>query len=304
MQIGSKEIERILKPENVEYLVHQFVQPEMSMLNIFEKQNNNGDKHFEYGYSKRTAETDIFAGILGEPVELTEGSEFPQVAFSGIQEEYGNMTRFGFEVEFTREARMNPKNFAFFKDAIRDMGYTMRRMINRFAYYELIASAGLVNPITLGDGAWEKGNEYVDDDITELTRAMKNQENYKGKYNITDMFVSQTAWDTAEDLYKVINPSGTFDGTVNGKALNASEEFESGLLAIDMASRPALWYYNVDPEDNTLNDPAVQDSSIINVNYFEDGANDKHPKTFGYQLYVELGLAVNKEMAVLWQEGV
>lgn len=304
MIFGSRQIEKLLKPANVEGIVHEFVQPKMSMLNLFEKQNNGGDRHFEYAYSKRTAETDIFAGILGEPVELTEGSEFPQVAFSGIQEEYGNMTKFGFEVEFTRESAKNPKNFAFFKDCLRDMGYTMRRMINRFAYYELIASAGLVNPITLGDGAWVTGNESVDDDITGITRAMKNQANYKGKYNITDMFVSQTAWDTAEDLYKVINPSGTFDGTVNGKNLNASEEFESGLLGIDLASRPALWYYNVDEEDNTLNDPAVQDSSIINVNYFEDGRNDKHPKTFGYQLYVELGLAVNKEMAVLYQEGV
>lgn len=304
MIFGSKQIERILKPENVEYLVHQFVQPEMSMLNLFEKQNNEGDKHFEYSSSKRTAETDIAAGILAEPVELTEGSEFPQVSFSGIQEEFGNMTRFGFEVEFTRESAKNPRNLAFFKDCLRDMGYTMRRMINRFAYYELIASAGILNPITLGDGAWVKGNESIDDDITGIIRAMKNQENYKGKYNITDMFVSQTAWDSAEDLYKVLNTTGTFDGTAQGKRLNAVEEFDGDLLAIDLASNPAIWYYNVDEEDNTLNDPEVPDSSIINVNYFEDGDKDKHPKTFGYQLYVELGLAVNKEMAVLYQEGV
>lgn len=304
MIFGSRQIESILKPENVEYLVSEFVKPEMSMLNLFEKQNNEGDRHFEYASSKRTAETDIAAGILAEPVELTEGSEFPQVSFSGIQEEYGNMTRFGFEVEFTRESAKNPKNFAFFKDCLRDMGYTMRRMINRFAYYELIASAGLVNPITLGDGDWVSGNESIDDDVTALKRAMRNQANYKGKYNITDMFVSQTAYDAAEDLYKVINPTGTFDGTAQGMAINATEEFDSDLLAIDLASRPAIWYYNVDEEDNTLNDPEVQDSSIINVNYFEDGRNDKHPKTFGYQLYVELGLAVNKEMAVLYQEGV
>lgn len=304
MIFGSRQIETLLKPQNVEHIVHQFVQPKMSMLNVFEKQNNEGDRHFEYAYSKRTAETDIAAGILAEPVELTEGSEFPQVSFSGIQEEYGNMTRFGFEVEFTQESARNPRNAAFFKDCLRDMGYTMRRMINRFAYYELIASADILDPITLGDGAWIKGNEAIDDDITALKRAMKNQANYKGKYNLTDMFISQTAWDSAEDLYKVINPSGTFDGTAQGITLNATEEFDTGLLGIDLAARPAIWYYNVDEEDNTLNDPQVPDSSIINVNYFEDGKTDKHPKTFGYQLYVELGLAVNKEMAVLYQEGV
>jgi len=303
MMIGSEELELLLKPQNVEYLVSEFVQPKMSMLNLFSKQNNQGDKHFEYSLSKRTAETDIAAGILPEPVELTEGSEFPQVSFSGIQAEYGNMTRFGFEVEFTKEAK-KPKNYAFFQDCIRDMGYTMLRMINRFAYYELIASAGLTDPITLGDGAWVKGNEAIDDDVTALKRAMKNQANYKGKYNITDMFMSQTAWDSAEDLYKVINPTGTFNGTAQGMTMNATEEFDSGLLAIDLASRPAIWYYNVDEEDNTLNDPADPNSSIINVNYFESKKTDKHPKTWGYQLYVELGLAVNKENAVLYQEGV
>lgn len=303
MIIGSEELELLLRPESVEYLVSEFVQPKMSMLNVFSKQNNQGDRHFEYALSKRTAETDIQSGILPEPVELTEGSEFPQVSFTGIQEEYGNMTRFGFEVEFTKEAK-KPKNYAFFQDCIRDMGYTMMRMVNRFAYYELIASAGLVNPIELGDGAWVKGNEYIDEDLTALRRAMKNQDNYQGKYNMNNMYMSQTAWDSAEDLYKVINPTGKFNGTEQGVNFNATQEFESGLLGVDLACRPAIWYYNLDDEDNRLNDPKDPNSSIINVHYFESRETDKHPQSWGYQLYVELGLAVNKEQAVLYQEGV
>ena len=304
MIIGSKEMERLLNPVTIEGLVHELMQPEMTMLNLFEKQNNNGDKHFEYSYSKRTAETDIVNGILGEPVELTEGSEFPQVSFSGIQEEYGNMTKLGFEVEFTRETVMNPRNLAFIKDCVRDMAYTMKRIINRFAYYELIASAECPT-IELGDGAWSvKGNEAIDDDITAMKRAMLRQAGYKNKYGITDMYLSPESYDGAEDLYKVLNPSGTFNGTVGNTTLHASEEFESGLLAIDRSAHPALWYFNVDPEDNRLNVDGDPNSSIINVNMFKDDDNDKHPKTMGYQLYVELGLAVNKEMAVLYQEGV
>ena len=301
MIIGSKEMERLLNPVTIEGLVHELAQPQLTMLNLFEKQNNNGDTTFEYSYSKRTAETDIVNGILGEPVELTEGSEFPQVSFSGIQEEYGNMTKLGFEVEFSRETVMNPRNTAFIKDCIRDMAYTMGRIINRFAYYELLASAECPT-IDLGDGAWVKGNEAIDDDITAMRRAMRNQVGYKGKYNITDMYVSQEAYDSAEDLYKVLNTSGTFDGTAQGVGVHPTEEFESGLLAFDRNSHPAIWYYNVDPEDNRLNNSEDPYSSIINVNRFEN--DEKHPKSMGYQLYVQLGLAVNKEMAVLYQEGV
>lgn len=304
MKFGSKQIEYLLHPESVERVIHQYSRTPMSMLNLFEPQNNNGDKHFAYAYSKRTYETDIAAGILPEPVELTEGSEYPQVSFSGIQEEYGNMTKFGFEVQFTKESARKPQNYAFFKNAVRDMGLTLMRMINRFAFYEIANSAGLVDPITLGDGAWVAGNEYVDEDIVKIKRAMENQENYEDQFSPTDIFVSKTAYDSAEDLYKVLNANGQFNGVSNGINVNVAKEISTGLVAIDRNVHPAIWYYNIDDNDNRLNDPEVPNSSIINVHYFEDRDDDKKPQSFGYQLDVELGLAVNKEMAVLTQSGV
>lgn len=304
MIFGSKQIKYLLNPESIEQVVHQYTRTPMSMLTLFEPQDNKGEKHFAYDYSKRNYETDLAAGILAEPVELTEGSEFPQVSFSGIQEEYGNMTKFGFEVEFTKESAEDPRNFAFFKNCVRDMGLTMMRMINRFSFYELNASAGLVNPITLGEGAWNHGNEAVDDDIVAMIRAMEDQEHYEGQFSPTDMFIAKRAYNSAEDLYKVINSTGTFNGISNGVNLNVAAEVNSGLIAIDRNSHPAIWFYNTNKNDNRLNDPEVPNSSIINVHYFEDADESKLPQTFGYQLYVELGLAVNKEMAVLTQDGV
>ncbi len=304
MEIGSKQIKYLLHPESVEKIIHQYTRTPMSMLNLFEPQNNQGEKTFTYSYSKRNYETDILSGILPEPVELTEGSEYPQVSFSGIQEEYGQMTRFGFEVEFTIESAEDPRNFAFFKNAIRDMGMTMTRMINRFAFYELNASAGLVDPITLGDGAWVSGNEYIDDDIVKMKRAMENQTNYENQFSPTDLFVSKTAYDSAEDLYKVLNANGQFNGVSNGINVNIAREIGNGCLAIDRTAQPAIWYYNIRKGDNRLNDPENPASSIINVHYFEDDEQAKNPRTFGYQLDIELGLAVNKEMAILTQDGV
>ena len=304
MIFGSKQIEYLLNPESIERVISQYTLSPMSMLTLFTQQNNEGDKHFEYTTSKRNYETDLADGILGEPVELTEGSEYPQVSFSGIQEEYGNMTKFGFEVEFSKKSAEKARNLAFFQNCIREMGWVMLRMVNRFAYYELNASAGLVNPITLGDGAWITGNESVDDDIVALKRSMENQTNYENQFSPTDMYVSKTAYDSAEDLYKVLNTSGTFNGVANGINLNVAKEINTGLLAIDRAVNPAIWYYNIDEEDNRLNDPNVPSSSMINVHYFENDDKDKLPHSFGYQLSIELGLAVNKEMAILTQDGV
>ena len=142
MKIGSKEIKYLLNPESVEKVIHQYTITPMSMLNLFELQNNKGDKHFAYDYSKRNYETDLTAGILAEPVELTEGSEFPQVSFSGIQEEYGNMTKFGFEVEFTKES-------------VRDMGMTMMRMINRFSLNNSVS----IEELDTGDYIFEENGQ-------------------------------------------------------------------------------------------------------------------------------------------------
>ena len=304
MIFGSKQIEYLLNPESIERVMHQYSLTPMCMLNLFEPQNNGGDTHFEYASSKRNYETDLAAGILAEPVELTEGSEYPQVSFSGIQEEYGNMTKFGFEVEFSTKDAEKPRNLAFFKNCVRDMGMTMVRMINRFAFVELNASAGLVDPITLGDGAWVSGNESVDDDIVGMKRAMENQAHYENQFSPTDLFVSKTAYDTAEDLYKVLNANGQFNGVSNGINVNVAREISTGAIAIDQSSNPAIWYYNIDEEDNRLNDANVPSSSKINVHYFESDDKDKYPHSFGYQLSVELGLAVNKEMAILTQSGV
>ena len=304
MEFGSLQIERLLHPESIERVISQYTLSPMSMLTIFEPQNNMGDRHFEYVSSKRTYETDLADGILAEPVELTEGSEYPQVSFSGIQEEYGNMTRFGFEVEFSKKAAENPKNFAFFKNCVRDMGLTMVRMVNRFAFYELNASAGLVDPITLGDGAWVAGNEAIDDDVVKIKRAMENQLHYENQFSPSDIYISKTAYDSAEDLYKVINANGQFNGVSNGINMNVAKEVKNGLIAIDRNAHPAIWHYNLDEGDNRLNNPEVPFSSMINVHYFENDSNDKLPHSFGYQLSIELGLEVNKEMAVLTQSGV
>lgn len=304
MIFGSKQIEYLLAPESIEKVMSQYTLTPMSMLNLFEPQNNQGDKHFEYATSKRNYETDLADGILAEPVELTEGSEYPQVSFTGIQEEYGNMTKFGFEVEFSKKSAEKARNFAFFKNCVREMGLTMVRMINRFAFVELNASAGLIDPITLGDGQWVAGNEAIDDDIVKIKRAMENQAHYENQFSPTDLYISKTAYDSAEDLYKVINANGQFNGTSNGININVAKEISTGAIAIDRSSQPAIWYYNIDSEDNRLNDPQVPNSSIINVHYFENDDNDKLPHSFGYQLSVELGLAVNKEMAILTQSGV
>ena len=58
MIFGSKQIKYLLNPESIEQVVHQYTRTPMSMLTLFEPQDNKGEKHFAYDYSKRNYETD------------------------------------------------------------------------------------------------------------------------------------------------------------------------------------------------------------------------------------------------------
>lgn len=297
MIIGEK-MNKLLRPEMVEKILFKKMNPQFSMLGVFEKQNLEGDTHFEFATKRKNTEDDIISGILGEPVEVGEGSEFPQIGISGIEEEYGNITKLGFEVEFSEELIKSDKNLVYVKNTLSDMGYTMRRLLNRFAYAELINNAEAPT-ITLNDGSWET-SEQIDDDVKMLQRAFNDQEGYD--YNITNMFTAKKSYWGAEDYYEATKINGFNPENVRGSILRPTQELESGLVGLDLSINPAIWYYNVNSEDNAWNDPNDPNSSIINVNRFEN--DEKHPKSLGFQMYTEVGLAVTEPISVLFQEGI
>lgn len=297
MIIGEK-MDKLLRPEMVEHILFKKMNPQFSMLGVFEKQNLEGDTHFEFATKRKNTEDDIISGILGEPVEVGEGSEFPQIGITGIEEEYGNITKLGFEVEFSEELIKSDKNLIYVKNTLADMGYTMRRLLNRFAFAELINNAEAPT-ITLADGSWES-SELIDDDVKAMQRAFNNQEGYN--YEITNMYVSKPSYWGAEDYYEAVNNNGFNPQNVRGSILDVSQELESGLVGLDLSINPAIWYYNVNSEDNAWNDPNDPNSSIINVNRFEN--DEKHPKSLGFQMYTEVGLAITEPIAVLYQDEI
>ena len=302
MRIGEK-MDRLLRPEMVEHVLHKKMNPQFSMLGIFDKQNLKGDNHFEFATKRKNTEDDIISGILGEPVEVGEGSEFPQITVSGIEEEFGNITKLGFEVEFSEELIKSDKNLVYVKNTLADMGYTMRRMLNRFAFVELLNSAEAPT-IELGNGSWANPTDptvdAIDDDYKKLQRAFNSQEGYD--YNITNAFMSKQSYWGAEDYYEAVNRNGFNPDNVRGSIFKPSMELASGLLGLDLSINPAIWYYNVNPEDNAWNDPDDPNSSIINVNRFEN--DDKHPKSLGFQMYTMVGMAVTEPLSVVFQEGI
>ena len=269
----------------------------MSMLGMFNKQDLHGDKHFAFATDRTTAEDDILNGILHEPVEMEEASQLPQIQITGIQEESGHTTKLGFEMEFSEEAVKDNKNYSNVQRTLSRAGYAMQRTLNRYAYQVLISNA---EAPTLDDTpeSWAtEGNEEIDNNVKALQRGFNNQEGYD--YNMTNMYVSKESLWGAEDYYDATRINGFNPSDVRGMSLTGIQELESGLLGLDSNLAPAMWYYNVHPEDNTWND---QFGSFINVNRVEQ--NDEIPRGLKIQMYVEFGFAVLEPRAVLFQEGI
>ena len=290
-------MDKLLKPSSVEFILYSKMNPTMSMLGMFKKQDLQGSKHFAFATDRTSAEDDILNGILHEPVEMEEASQLPQIEISGIQEESGHTTKLGFEMQFSEEAVADNKNYSNVQRTLERAGYVMQRTLNRYAYQVLISNAEAPTLEDTPESWATEGNEKIDDDVKALQRAFNNQEGYD--YNMTNMYVSKESLWGAEDYYDATRINGFDPSNVRGMSLNGISELESGLLGIDANLKPAMWYYNVHPEDNTYNDSF---GSFINVNRVEQ--NDEIPRGLKIQMYVEFGFAVLEPRAVLFQEGI
>ena len=292
----TEKMDKLLQPSSVEFILYTKMNPHLNMLGMFKKQDLHGDKHFAFATDRTSAEDDILSGILHEPVEIEEASQLPQVNVSGIQEESGNTVKLGFEMEFTEEAVADNKNYSNVQRTLSRAGYAIQRTLNRYAYQVLVANA---EAPTLDDTptSWASDNDNVDEDIKALKRAFNNQDGYD--YNLTNMYVSKESLWGAEDYYDATRINGFDPNNVRGMSLTGVNELESGLLGIDANLSPAMWYYNVHPEDNTYNDAF---GSFINVNRVEQ--NEEIPRGLKIQMYVEFGFAVLEPRAVLFQEDI
>jgi hypothetical protein len=292
----TSDIDELLQPANLELNVYSKMNPDLSMLGMFDKKNNEGKDTFAFARNETTAEKMILDGIMKEPVEILEASELPQVQIKGFNKNVGKMRRIGFEAEFTEEAIKDNINYDKIQLTTEMMGYSIARYLNRHAYQILIQSAQAPT-ITLGDGAWDDDNEEIDNDVKKMQRAFKSQDGYD--YNMTDMFTHQSAYWAAEDWYEVNRNAGFEANNVRGMSLSEIKELDSGLLGLDMNLKPAKWYYNVYPEDNQLHDKY---GSFIHINRVDK--LEEIPRSVKIQMYVEYGFAVLEPRGVLFQEGI
>ena len=298
MAFITKEIDELLKPANLELNLYTKMNPTLSMLGMFEKKNNDGKKEFAFAKNTLNGEKLIQEGIMKEPVEIREASDFPEVSITGINKNIGKMRQLGFQAKFTEEAVSDNINYDKIQLTTEMMAYSLARTLNRHAYQILIDSAGhSTDNVVLGEGAWDEDNESIDDDVKHIKRAFEDQEGFD--YELTDMFVSRTAEHAAEDYYEAVKVGGYKPDNVRGARLKGIKELASGLLGIDMNIKPAKWYYNIDNKDNRLYDKY---GSFIHINRYDQV--DIKPRYTIIQMYVIYGFGVLDNDAVCFVEGV
>lgn len=291
-------IDELLKPANLELITYNKMNPNLSMLGMFEKKNNKGKKEFAFAKNTTNAEKAILDGIMKEPVEIREAADFPEVKIMGINKNIGKMRKLGFQAKFTQEALEDDINFDKIKLTTEMMAYSIARYLNRHAYQILIQSAGNSTAnVTLGDGRWTENNESIDDDFKHIKRAFESQEGFE--YTLTDAFVSQEAEWAAEDYYDAVRDGGYDPNNVRKSHLRGIKELESGLLGLDMNVKPAKWYYNIKKEDNIFNEKY---GTFIHINRYDQW--DVEPRYTIIQMYVIYGFGVLDNDAVCFVEGV
>lgn len=288
---ATVKMEDALDEQFVEGFILEKMNPEFGFANIFKKTQVKGNAtSFTYYKREKSHEDAIIAGELSEPVELGEGSNFPEISVSGFSQEVGDFTKFGFQMRFTEELREQDHMINTVLDTYEGAVYAMLRKMNRDAYNNLVANAQAAT-ITLNDGSWDT-SEKIDQDIDDMQKAF---DVLGYNYNLTDMYVGKDSWYGAKSFYKANSTSGFTPNDLEGSALHKVLELNGGLIGLDQSTRIGEWFYRNNGKHSSIED------SFIQVHRYEE---NKSPFDYVIQVWAIMGLAIYKPQAILYQAGV
>ena len=291
MVANTSKMDAVLNPMYIEGFMLEKLNPTMNFIGLFGNPTNLGNSTtFKYFENDTSFEDDITSGVLSEPVEFSEGSTLPEIEISGFSSKVGDLTKFGFKMSFTEELREQEHLYNFVQRTLEGGAYAMERKINRDIYNNLVNNAGAAT-ITLNDGAWDDSTA-IDKDLKALQRAM---DIIGYKHNLTDAFVGKDSYYGAEDFFDATFEKGFTPNDLFGTSLHKVNEVSSGLLGIDLPSRPAEVFYRHQDKYSSYK------NSFIHVDRYE---TQGQPHNLVIEVWAQMGFAVYDPKGIVYQEGV
>lgn len=295
MPIITLSAEKMLRKEFVERAILTKMKPQLYFLDIFPVVDLGGSTNFTHFVDDQNAEDDIQAGVMSEPMEVSELSELTKIDISTISKKTGDTYQFGYAFEYS-EAKLKENGFVDeVQRAIDRMAYGMARKINMDIFNNMDSFAA-GNAITLNDGSWDESAQ-INDDLLDLKYSFEDQ-TFK-EYTLTDMYLNTNQVREANKFYSALNGSFNMNDVENITFNNVKTAIPDGTAyCIDRNIKPMTIYKNVNPKHSTLSNPI---SGLININTYEQ---DKYPFKKGIEVWAEMGIGCKHPSAILKQTGL
>lgn len=286
MTISSKEF---LRKQYIEAYVLEKMNPQLGFLNMFPRVNLGGATSFQMYADETSAEDEIKAGNMGEPIDLGELSKLPTIKVHPIEKKVGDVKRFGFSLRFSQDIENQNDRVDEIKRAFDMASYNISRKIN-IDYLNTIIDYAKAEPIELNDGSWTTSNK-ISEDVVDMQQSF---DIIGYDYNLTDMYIGKPSWYGTKKYYNALDEAFT-PNDIEGSALHKVNELETGLIGLDNNVQPITTYYNVNSKYSTI------DGGYINVNRYVE---QQYPYQTVVDIWAEMGLGVIHPKAMLYQEGV
>lgn len=254
-----------------------------------------------YAEDLTTAGEDITNEVMGEPVQLGELSELPNVEISPITQKAGMLRPFGFQFKISERAMKRTETVNELMRATERVGFAMARKVNNDIGNKLIAVSNDMTEVA-ATTAW---SEDTADPINDLLRFKKAFHVNGFGSKLTDIFLPTDNYAELEQ-YMVgidrnwgIDPRGEEEvprirGISIHEVFNTDVLDEADVLGID--SRPAfkpMEIYAYRPEGYSLDNKF----QMINVSQYQE---PNHPRNTVVEFVAETLYALKRPNSVYY----
>jgi hypothetical protein len=289
---------QILQPRILEGIVNAKLEQNLDFKDMFPVVKTDA-LSFAYFEDLTTAGADIASGVQATPSPLMELGELDEIETSSITMKYGGMTRFGYEMRFSKRMLREAAIIDEISRAVDRAAFGIAKKMNDDI---VTAIQGVSNDVTEPAGAavWSAAGATPVEDILTIKEATMI-EGYP--YELTDLFLHQTnffemmKYIQAIDINWVQSPFGNSSElpVINGVKihnLRQTQLAEGGYMGTD-ARYPGLSIYEfVDSEKSTM------ENGHVNINVYTE---EKYPYNTVVEMFAERGIATKLPNALYYR---
>lgn len=308
MAVNALPKDFLTRAHSAELYLTKKVEPQVPFLNLLPLADTETGE-FATVIESSTAKEDMDNGVLGEPMDLTEGSELTDVVLEPLNAMRGETSAVGYQLTYTKKFLKRQDSEARTKIAVSKAIAGMAHKLNAVFAKAISDSAGLTIPSGVSD--WDATIDPRNDGILIRSAFSAGQDGTKDTaFNNPECFVGNNKHTKLQQYYMSMDwPFNANRIDVDGTYFNNVKNALGGLSGIDLVAvdnqvPPGIIQKYIDPDYSAIRRAELADNqsvielpdSLIQVNLVEPR---KVQDPYIMQIVAEVGYSSQEPMGAM-----